>query len=97
MTDEPTCITVDWSTVAAPDQLFDVVLPQMGAPSWHGRNLDALNDSWVTGGICANGPPFVYRFINDVPSDAMAKYRTIVEQIARDSVRENGGRLILRR
>ena len=43
-----------WETA---EDFYSALLPQLGAPAWHGRNLDALNDS-LYGGINKVGPPF---------------------------------------
>jgi RNAse (barnase) inhibitor barstar len=38
-------ITLDASAWQNRDDFYDALLPALGAPGWHGRNLDALNDS----------------------------------------------------
>lgn len=87
-------IAIDWSKLSTEEEFFDAVLPQCASPSWHGRNLDALQDSWVTGGIDKNGPPYAFRFLAGNAGDpAMALFRSKVEETARRSVDENGGRL----
>lgn len=51
-------VTLDaraWTTL---DDLFDAVLPALGAPEWHGRSLDALAESMAAGGINAQQPPY---------------------------------------
>jgi RNAse (barnase) inhibitor barstar len=87
-------VVVDWATCESAESFYDLVLPQCGSPSWHGRNLDALNDSWVTGDIDTNGPPFSFCFLNgrQTPADLMG-FRDAVEEIARDSITENGGQI----
>lgn len=43
------CLDADsWKTR---DDVYDAFFSAVGAPSWHGRNFDALNDSIATGGI----------------------------------------------
>jgi RNAse (barnase) inhibitor barstar len=37
-----------WKTT---DHLYDAFFRAVGAPEWHGRNFDALNDSIATGSI----------------------------------------------
>ena len=37
-----------WNT---PDDLYDAFFKAVGAPSWHGRNFNALNDSIAHGSI----------------------------------------------
>ena len=58
----------------------------------NGRNLDAINDSWVTGGICPDGPPFnfIFRGPKDIGPD-FQQFVDTVSEIARESVMENGG------
>jgi RNAse (barnase) inhibitor barstar len=38
-------IRLDTSKWKTSDDFYDALLPALGAPTWHGRNLDALNDS----------------------------------------------------
>lgn len=43
------------------DDVYDALFAAVGAPTWHGRNFDALNDSIVTGDInCVEVP---YRLV----------------------------------
>ena len=85
-------IFVDWSTISNFDDFFDSVFSQTDAPAWHGRNLNAINDSWGTGGICAKGPPFDFIFRNSkrIASDLRDFSKTVIE-LAEASVTENGG------
>lgn len=89
---EPTIVVIDWSRTRSIDEFYDAILPQCGSPSWHGRNLNALSDSWVTGGIDHHGPPFAFRFFaaSHAPSN-LIEFRDAVLEIARESVSENGG------
>lgn len=50
-------IALDGSGWRSPDDFYDALLPELGAPDWHGRNLDALHDS-LSGGINRLDPPF---------------------------------------
>jgi RNAse (barnase) inhibitor barstar len=34
-----------------PDDIYDAFFEAVGAPSWHGRNFNAIHDSICTGGI----------------------------------------------
>jgi RNAse (barnase) inhibitor barstar len=90
-----TRVVVDWSIIKDIDSFYDIVLPQCGSPSWHGRNLSALNDSWVAGRIDTGGPPFDFEFRNlkSIPSDLESIANEIFE-IAQDSVAHNGGSII---
>jgi hypothetical protein len=40
------------------DDFYDALLEAIEAPAWHGRNINALADSMVCGGINALEPPF---------------------------------------
>lgn len=51
----------NWNTSA---QVYDDLLGWLGAPDWHGRNLDALWDG-LTGGLMGRAPPYVIR-VTDV-------------------------------
>ena len=85
-------INIDWAAIHSEGDLYESALAQMAAPSWHGDNLDALNDSWVTGGICASGPPYAFQFHNVSRIDpAMSAFAQSVMELARESVAENGG------
>jgi len=44
-------IDLDASAWTKPDDFYDALLPQLGAPDWHGRNLDAIEDSIFGGDI----------------------------------------------
>lgn len=92
VTDTP--VVVDWATCDTADAFYDLILPQCGSPSWHGRNLDALNDSWVIGGVDANGPPFSFCFLNGhLAAKDLNDFRDAVEEIAKCSNAENGGQI----
>jgi RNAse (barnase) inhibitor barstar len=89
-------VEIDWPSIQSQDAFFDLVADLCGFPSWHGRNLDALADSWVTGGIDSKGPPYVFNFAGgSTVSPELTEFRDAVQQIARESVDENGGRFRL--
>jgi len=50
-------IILDATAWRSPDDFYSALLPELGAPAWHGRNLDALDDS-LYGGIDEVEPPF---------------------------------------
>jgi RNAse (barnase) inhibitor barstar len=51
-------IFLDWGKIKSYEEFYEEFLPQVRAPKWHGRNLDALADSIITGGINEIEPPF---------------------------------------
>jgi hypothetical protein len=85
-------ILVDWAAINSIAELWDVLCYQAQEPVWHGRNLNALNDSWVTGDINPTGPPYEFKFLNcDCINPSINNVAIRVMEIARDSVQENGG------
>ena len=44
-------VKIDWKEIKSVSDFYNLFLPQVGAPEWHGDNLDALSDSLVTGSI----------------------------------------------
>jgi RNAse (barnase) inhibitor barstar len=50
----------DWQDVVA---FYDAACVAVGAPHWHGRNLNAFVDSMVYGGINAIEAPYTLRFV----------------------------------
>ena len=47
-----------WKTV---HDFYNALLPALGAPSGHGRNVNALNDSVIWGGMNVIDPPLTIR------------------------------------
>jgi RNAse (barnase) inhibitor barstar len=50
-------IRLDAAGWRSPDDFYSALLPELGAPDWHGRNLNALYDS-LMGDINCLEPPF---------------------------------------
>ncbi len=85
-------IQIDWTTIQTEDQLWREIIFKSGHPSWHGRNMNALADGWVTGGLSPDGPPYEFVFDNcNRIHETMLDLATAVMEIAEDSVLENGG------
>ena len=57
-------IVVNWKEIDTEEMFYNKFLPQVNAPEWHGRNLDALADSIVTGDINGIEPPYIIKNIN---------------------------------
>lgn len=91
---DATRILIDWSRIRCTDDFYDVVFKQCGSPEWHGRNLDAIADSWIAGGINETGPPYVFVFssVNRTHPDLL-QFRDAIIEIARESIDHNGGKL----
>jgi len=58
-----TQIILDAEGWKSQEDFFIALLPKLGAPNWHGHNLDALWDSLVAGQINSTRPPYSFTFI----------------------------------
>ena len=58
-----------WRTA---DDFYEAYLKAVGAPAWHGRNLDALWDSMTGGDLNERNPPLRIRFtgLREMASEA---------------------------
>jgi RNAse (barnase) inhibitor barstar len=76
-----------WKTA---DDLYDAFFHAVGAPSWHGRNFDAVNDSVSTGNI--NRVEVPYRLAIQNLRKAEEPAREMVRRFAEliDSIRSTG-------
>jgi RNAse (barnase) inhibitor barstar len=63
-------IALDASTWRDRNDFYDALLPALGAPGWHGRNLDALNDSIGGDDISAIRLPFRIKITNAASAPA---------------------------
>jgi RNAse (barnase) inhibitor barstar len=61
-------IRLDASAWRSQNDFYSALLPELGAPAWHGRNLDALEESLRDGDINAVEPPFRV-VVTGAPSD----------------------------
>lgn len=57
-------IVLDASGWKGSSDFYDALLPALGAPDWHGRNLNALLDSLSAGDINEVEPPFLVEVLN---------------------------------
>jgi RNAse (barnase) inhibitor barstar len=57
-------IALDASAWRDRDDFYDALLPALGAPGWHGRNLDALEESISGDDISEVRLPFRIRIAN---------------------------------
>ena len=54
-------ILLDGRTWSSPNDVYDAFFQAVGAPSWHGRNFNALRDSIVTGRINQVDLPYIVK------------------------------------
>lgn len=83
-------IELDASAWASSDDFFSTLLSELGAPDWHGHNLDALWDS-ITSDINEVEPPFsiVLRHANHSSEDMTALFAQVSDLFAQ--ARREGG------
>jgi RNAse (barnase) inhibitor barstar len=70
---------------------YDAFFAAVGAPEWHGRNLNALNDSIGAGGINHTEMPYtlLIKGIESMSEEArrmVEHFRELVEQLSREGV-----------
>lgn len=83
-------IRLDADGWSSPEDFYAALLPQLGAPDWHGRNLDALYDS-LHGGINEVEPPFAVEIVG--VADLSPELSSFLEKVkeAFDDARANFG------
>jgi RNAse (barnase) inhibitor barstar len=83
-------IRLDASRWRTPEDFYSALLPELRAPSWHGRNLDALYDS-LSGGINELEPPLAVEIqrVAEVPAD-MTAFLAKVVAVFEDAQKEFG-------
>lgn len=83
-------IRLDASEWRSPTDFYSALLPALGAPEWHGRNLDALYDS-LSGGINELEPPFgvELQHTGGLPAEMGAFLAKVVSVFA-DATQESG-------
>jgi RNAse (barnase) inhibitor barstar len=69
------------------DDVYDAFFKAVGAPEWHGRNFDALNDSIATGSINEIEVPYQiviqnYLPINDEVRGFVNAFAELIHEIA---------------
>ena len=83
-------ILLEASAWQEPNDLFDALLSKLGAPAWHGRNLNALYDS-LYGGINEVEPPFNVVVLNSSAlSPKMKAFAADVAQVFAGARKEFG-------
>ena len=80
-------ICVDVSQCQTLDAIYTALLSELGAPSWHGHNLDALWDSITDGDINEIKPPYYVevRGADRLPLELVSlltQMRTLFEEAA---------------
>jgi RNAse (barnase) inhibitor barstar len=82
-------LTLDGSGWRTRNDVYDAFFAAVGAPSWHGRNFDALNDSIATGSINAIEVPYriVIRNFDLIPDQATQMVRDFVDLLLEISER----------
>src|SRR2546427_12543485 len=80
-------LNLDASCWKSEDDVYDAFFKAVGAPDWHGRNFDALNDSIAAGSINDIEVPYRiviqnYRPINDEVRGFVNNLADLIHEIA---------------
>jgi RNAse (barnase) inhibitor barstar len=86
-----TDIPLDGSGWRTPEDFYTSLLAALGAPAWHGHNLDALSDSLGGGGINKLNPPirvtiYGYQQMTDEARRIVDRFREPAEDLMTDGV-----------
>lgn len=78
-------IHLDGRSWQSADDFYAAYLRAVGAPEWHGHNLDALWDSLTGGDINQRNPPFRIRILGlgqmgPEAKQTMERFASLVEQ-----------------
>ena len=84
-------IRLDGTGWRSPEDFYSALLPALGAPAWHGRNLDALEESLRDDDINAVRLPFSVEVtgVRNATAD-MREFLAMVATLFRD-VRDKDG------
>ena len=78
------------------EDLWDALLPALGAPDWHGHSLDALFDSFVAG-LNRVAPPLTVEIAGLARAPAaLVAYATRIREVFDDAAVETGQVIALR-
>ena len=89
-------ISLDASGWQSPDDFYSALLPALGAPAWHGRNLNALDESLGEAGINEVRPPYVVEVTGTAGlSSHMSEFLAEVAKVFEDAQRESRGQVSL--
>ena len=82
--DRKNVIEVDASWWASKLDLYQAILPALGAPDWHGKNMNALIESIVGGEINVVEPPYTLRIrgTTNLPTGVAEKLDYLREGVA---------------
>lgn len=89
-------IRLDGSAWTSREDLWDALLPALGAPDWHGHSLDALFDSMVAH-LNRVGPPLVVEMAGVARGPAaLVAYATRIREVFEDAAAHAGEDFALR-
>lgn len=67
-------IELDASTWTSEQDFYDVFFTAVGAPDWHGSNLDAVEESIRDGDINEVNPPYRIRIVRTAKANKEMKF-----------------------
>jgi Barstar (barnase inhibitor) len=82
-------IRLDAAGWKSKDDFYEAILAALEAPTWHGRNNDALNDSMGVGGINGIEPPYKVWITGtrDLPDDVAKRIGWMVRGVSETRTR----------
>jgi hypothetical protein len=85
MSDPVREIELDASSWLTVHDFYDALLAVLEAPEWHGRNLNALIDSMIWGGINTLKPPYRIKIVGSrcLPNDLKHNLTTAIQAIVK--------------
>jgi RNAse (barnase) inhibitor barstar len=76
-------IRLEGSGWRSPEDFYSALLAQLGAPDWHGHNLDALEESLRDGDINQVGPPLkvIVEHASTDMSDFLSRVAAVFKEV----------------
>ena len=84
-------LSLSGSTWQTTNDFYTAFFAAVGAPDWHGRNLNALSDSIGTGGINIIETPYAIKItgLNQMSSEArelVVQFRILINELQAEGV-----------
>ena len=91
-------ISIDWKEIDSEKKFYDLFFRQVKAPEWHGRNLDALADSLITGQINKIEPPYTIINLNtsSVPEHIVEFQREVLSIFSEASIERSEIKVVIK-
>ena len=82
-------IELDASKWKQEQDFYDAFFPAVGAPDWHGPNLDALDESLRDGDINQVNPPYRVRIVGTARASGevklwVSRFQSLIEDLRKE-------------